>query len=552
MRIALAQLNYTIGAFDENVDKIIRSIKRAREENAALVVFSELAVCGYPPLDLLEHRYFIEKCDKSLQWIAAECQGIAAIVGGPSVNVNPLGKNLFNSAYFMAQGAIQKIINKTLLPTYDIFDEYRYFEQNTDFTLIRYKGYNLAITICEDLWYRQPILTGFGKDRLYSVCPMDKLTLLCPDLVINISASPFSYNQGKIKTGILTGNARDYKIPIFYVNQVGAHTELIFDGGSMVVDSLGNISRMKLFEEDFRIVESDGLESGAGEGSGIPEDDDVELIHDALIMGIRDYFEKMKLKSAVLGLSGGIDSAVTLALATRALGSDRLRVLLMPSQYSSEHSVTDAVTLAKNLGVKYDIIDIRGIYAQFEESLKPVFADRKADLTEENIQARIRGNLLMAVSNKFGCILLNTSNKSEAAVGYGTLYGDMSGGLSVLGDVYKTDVYRLAIFINRKSEIIPVNSITKPPSAELRPDQKDSDSLPEYDLLDKILFNFIELKKSAGEIVNLGLDRQVVERTVKMVNQNEYKRYQTPPILRISSKAFGSGRRMPLVARYEP
>jgi NAD+ synthase (glutamine-hydrolysing) len=551
MKIALAQLNYTIGAFDENVDKIIRSIRRARQEKAALVVFSELAVCGYPPLDLLEHRYFIEKCDKSLQQIAAECHGIAAIVGGPSVSANPLGKNLFNSAYFMAQGAIQKIINKTLLPTYDIFDEYRYFEQNTEFTLIQYKGYNLAITICEDLWYRQPILTGFGKDRLYSVCPMEKLSALCPDLVINLSASPFSYNQGKIKTDILTNNAREYKIPIYYVNQVGAHTELIFDGGSMVIDPQGNINRLKLFEEDFRVVESDELESGSGINSGIPEDDEVELIHDALIMGIGDYFGKMNLKSALLGLSGGIDSAVTLVLATKALGPSKMQVLLMPSQYSSEHSVTDAVKLAQNLGVRYDIIDIRGIYSQFEESLGPLFRDRTSDLTEENIQARIRGNLLMAVSNKFGSILLNTSNKSEAAVGYGTLYGDMSGGLSILGDVYKTDVYRLANFINRESEIIPQNTIIKPPSAELRPDQKDSDSLPEYDILDKILFNFIELKKSAREIIRLGLDAQVVERTVRMVNHNEYKRYQTPPILRISSKAFGSGRRMPLVARYE-
>jgi len=551
MKIALAQLNYTIGAFDENVDKIIRSIRKARQEKAALVVFSELAVCGYPPLDLLEHRYFIEKCDKSLQLIAAECHGIAAIVGGPSVSTNPLGKNLFNSAYFMAQGAIQKIINKTLLPTYDIFDEYRYFEQNTEFTLIQYKGYNLAITICEDLWYRQPILTGFGKDRLYSVCPMEKLSALCPDLVINLSASPFSYNQGRIKTDIFINNAREYKIPIYYVNQVGAHTELIFDGGSMVIDPQGNINRLKLFEEDFRVVESDELETASGKYSGIPEDDEVELIHDALILGIRDYFGKMNLKSAVLGLSGGIDSAVTLVLATLALGPAKMRVLLMPSQYSSEHSVTDAVKLAQNLGVRYDIIDIRGIYTRFEESLRPLFKDQASDLTEENIQARIRGNLLMAVSNKFGCILLNTSNKSEAAVGYGTLYGDMSGGLSVLGDVYKTDVYRLAAFINRKSEIIPNNTIIKPPSAELRPDQKDSDSLPEYDMLDKVLFNFIELKKSATEIIRLGLDPQVVGRVVKMVNQNEYKRYQTPPILRISSKAFGSGRRMPLVARYE-
>jgi NAD+ synthase (glutamine-hydrolysing) len=551
MKIALAQLNFIIGAFDENVEKIIRSIRKARQEKASLIIFSELAVCGYPPLDLLEHRYFIEKCDNSLQKIASECQGIAAIVGGPSVNGNPLGKNLFNSAYFMFQGAIRQIINKTLLPTYDIFDEYRYFEQNSEFRLIRYKGLNMAVTICEDLWYRQPILTDFGKDRLYSVCPMEKLSALCPDLVINIAASPFTCSQGKIKRDILTSNARQYKVPVYYVNQVGAHSELIFDGGSMVINPQGEIYRMKLFEEDFLIMETAECEDSQAFTAGSPEDDEVGLIHDALVLGIRDYFGKTGLKSAVLGLSGGIDSAVTLVLATRALGAANIRVLLMPSQYSSEHSVADAARLARNLGVHYEIIDIREIFFEYIQSLDTVFKDRPADLTEENIQARIRGNLLMAVANKFGNILLNTSNKSEAAVGYGTLYGDMSGGLSVLGDVYKTDVYRLAAFINRKDEIIPANTICKPPSAELRPNQKDSDSLPEYDTMDKILFNYIELKKSVSEMIQEGLDRQIVERTVRMVNQNEYKRYQTPPILRISSKAFGSGRRMPLVAKYE-
>ena len=551
MKIALAQLNYIIGAFDENVDKIVGAIRKARQEEAGLVVFSELAVCGYPPLDLLEHRSFIEKCDESIGKIAAECHDIAAIVGGPSVNCNPSGKNLFNSAYFLADGSIQKVFNKTLLPTYDIFDEYRYFEQNSDFSLIQYQGYKIAVTICEDLWFRQPILTGFGKNRLYSVCPMDKLSSFGPDFVINLSASPFSYNQGKIKSEILIDNARQYKVPIYYVNQIGAHTELIFDGGSMAVDARGEIKRMKLFEEDFQVVDTEDTSRGEGFSVYIDEDNDVELIHHALVLGIRDYFGKMGLKSGVLGLSGGIDSAVTLALASEALGASFMRVLLMPSQYSSDHSIADAVKLAEKLGVRYDIVDIRSIYTAFTESLSGLFKGRQPDLSEENIQARIRGNLLMAVSNKFGNILLNTSNKSEAAVGYGTLYGDMSGGLSVLGDVYKTDVYRLAAYINRKEEIIPLNTIIKPPSAELRPDQKDSDSLPEYDILDKILFNYIELKKSATEIIQLGIDKQVVVKTIKMVNQNEYKRYQTPPILRISSKAFGSGRVMPLVARYE-
>ncbi len=551
MKIALAQLNYTIGAFDENAGKIITAIRKARQEEAALIVFSELAICGYPPLDLLEHRSFIERCEQSVRKIAAECHDIAAIVGGPSVNSNPYGKNLYNSAFLLAEGSVQKVINKTLLPTYDIFDEYRYFEQNNDFSLIKFRDYNIAVTICEDLWFRQPILTGFGKDRLYSVCPMDKLSALGPDFVINLSASPFSYNQGKIKSEILIDNAREFKVPIYYVNQVGAHAELIFDGGSMVVDAHGEIRRMKLFEEDFQVIDTEATTEGIGFSAYKSDDNDVELIHHALVLGIRDYFDKMCLKSALLGLSGGIDSAVTLALASEALGASAMRVLLMPSQYSSDHSITDAVKLAKNLGVRYDVVDIRSIYGAFTHSLAELFKGRQADLSEENIQARIRGNLLMAVSNKFGNILLNTSNKSEAAVGYGTLYGDMSGGLSVLGDVYKTDVYRLAAYINRNEEIIPLNTITKPPSAELRPDQKDSDSLPEYDILDRILFNYIELKKSVSEIILLGIDEQVVIKTIRMVNQNEYKRYQTPPILRISSKAFGSGRKMPLVAKYQ-
>jgi NAD+ synthase (glutamine-hydrolysing) len=551
MKIALAQLNYTIGAFNDNTEKIIRSIRRARQEKASLVVFSELAVCGYPPLDLLEHKYFIDKCDVSVKQIAEECHGIAAIVGAPSLNPKQGGKNLYNSAYFLANGTIQQVIHKTLLPTYDIFDEYRYFEQNSNFSVIAFKGFNIAITICEDLWFRQPILSGYGKDRLYAVCPMDKLAVLCPDLVINIAASPFSYLQGKIKTDVLAENAVRYKVPVYYVNQIGAHTELIFDGGSMVVNPKGAISRMKLFDEDFAVYDTSEILSATAEVTMAETDDNIEMIYYALVTGIRDYFAKMGFKSALLGLSGGIDSAVTLALATRALGSTNMRVLLMPSQYSSEHSVTDATALARNLGVRYDMIDIRDIFDQYNSSLKTIFKGLPPDITEENIQARIRGNLLMALANKYGNILLNTSNKSEAAVGYGTLYGDMSGGISVLGDVYKTDVYRLAAYINREREIIPAGTITKPPSAELRPGQKDSDSLPDYDLLDKVLFSYIEMKYSAGEIIKMGFDVELVKKIVNLVNNNEYKRYQTPPILRISTKAFGPGRRMPLVAKYE-
>jgi NAD+ synthase (glutamine-hydrolysing) len=549
MKIAIAQLNYTIGAFDENVEKIIRSIRKARQQKAALVVFSELAVCGYPPHDLLEYKKFIDDCQQHLYRIAAECHGIAAIVGGPSVNPHPMGKNLFNSAYFMAGGAIQQIIHKTLLPTYDIFDEYRYFEQNTEFRLVNYKGLNIAITICEDLWYKQPILTGYGKDRLYAVCPMDQIALLHPDLVINIAASPFSHMQEQIKSEILTDNASRYHLPIYYVNQVGAHTDLIFDGGSMIVNPTGIVHRMKMFEEDFGVFDTAEMDKAV---APLPDQDEdvIRHIYDALVLGIRDYFTKSGLKTAVVGLSGGIDSAVTVVLAAKALGPDNVRTLLMPSQYSSEHSVSDAITLARTLSVRYDTIDIREIFNQFSVSLNSVFKGLQEDLTEENIQARIRGILLMALSNKFGNIVLNTSNKSEAAVGYGTLYGDMNGALSVLGDIYKTDVYSLAAFINKEKEIIPQHTITKPPSAELRPGQKDSDSLPEYQILDPILYSYIEMKRSAEEIIQLGFDPKIVNKVIRMVNFSEYKRYQTPPVLRISIKAFGPGRKMPLVCRY--
>jgi len=376
---------------------------------------------------------------------------------------------------------------------------------------------------------------------------MDQLSVLNPDLIINIAASPFSHNHDRVKTSILTENARQYKLPLVYVNQTGANTELIFDGGSMFIDSSGNIvKRLNWFNEDFQIVSTEDR----GELNLYQAPDRIRLIHDALVTGIKDYFYKTGFRTGVLGLSGGIDSAVVLALACSALGKENMKSLLMPSVYSSDHSVNDAVLLANNLGTDYEIINIQAIFEAFNETLKPVFLDRSYDLTEENIQARIRGNLLMAYSNKYGNLLLNTSNKSEGAVGYGTLYGDMSGSISVLGDVYKTDVYRLAEYINRENEVIPRNIITKPPSAELRPDQKDSDSLPEYELLDQVLYQYIELKRSAGEIIKSGMDKDLVEMVIQLVNRNEYKRYQAPPVLRVSSKAFGYGRRMPLVARY--
>lgn len=548
MKIALAQLNFHIGNFEANRDQIIQNIEKAKEQGAELVVFSELAVCGYYPNDLLERREFIDQCIDSVRRIALHCQGIAALVGAPSINSSPNGKMLFNSAYFLKDGKIESIHSKSLLPTYDIFDEYRHFEPNREFNLIELNGLKLAVTICEDLWYNQPVFSTFGRENLYSVCPVAEYSRQNPDLIINLSASPFSYNQAKLRKDILLDNARNYKIPIIYVNQVGAQTELIFDGGSLFVDQDGKVVReMAYFSPDFTIIDTEDQHVAQ---MIQPETDTIATIHDALVLGISDYFRKTGFKSATLGLSGGIDSAVTLVLAEKALGAANIQVLLMPSKYSSGHSVDDAVKLAENLGVRYDIVKIHKIVEAFDATLATVFKGMVPDLTEENIQARVRGTLLMGLSNKFGHILLNTSNKSESAVGYGTLYGDMNGGLSVLGDVYKTDVFEMARYINRNQEIIPINTILKPPSAELRPDQKDSDSLPDYEVLDKILFDYIELAKSPAEIIAMGFDEATVHKTVLMVNRNEYKRFQTPPILRVSSKAFGFGRKMPLVAKY--
>lgn len=551
MKITLAQLNYIIGDFEGNTKKILSEIQKAKENTSDLIVFSELSVCGYPPLDMLEHKYFIEKTKESIEKIAAASVGIATIVGAPHVNEKNLGKNLYNAAFFCNKGKVEQIVKKALLPTYDVFDEYRYFESGNDFSIIELNGKRIALTICEDLWYEQPILSNFGKEKLYKINPIEELAKQNPDFVVNIAASPFAYNHDNIKREVLSNNAKKYNLPVYYVNQVGAHTEIIFDGGSRVVAANGAIfDRMHFFEEQCNTYNTEDVDKGTENENQFPIGDRLERIQDALILGVRDYFNKMGFKKAILGLSGGIDSAVTLVIAVKALGAENVRVLLLPSKYSSDHSVNDAVALAENLGIQYETVPIQPIVNTFEQQLSSIFKDLPQDLTEENIQARIRGTVLMAMSNKFGNILLNTSNKSEAAVGYGTLYGDMNGGLSVLGDVYKTDVFKLAWHMNKDGELIPENTITKPPSAELRPDQKDSDSLPDYDILDKILFSYIELRMSAKEISDEINKPELVNKTIKMVNTNEYKRFQTPPILRVSSKAFGLGRRMPLVARY--
>ncbi len=543
MKITVAQLNYHIGNFEGNTAKMLDAVTKAKEDNADIICFSELATCGYPPRDFLEFDDFIRLGEESIARLAKAADGIAIVVG--SVSRNPVieGKDLHNSVYFLEDGKVKYVQHKTLLPTYDIFDEYRYFEPASDWGVVEYKGKKIALTVCEDIW-------NIGNENpLYKICPLDEMIKYEPDFILNVSASPFDHNHAFDRINIVKANCERYKIPMVYVNHVGAQTEIVFDGGSLIASGDGLIhEELPFFEECIKTFDLADIEKTKEDNINTKEK--IALIHDAIVLGIKDYFGKLGFTKAILGLSGGIDSAVTLALAARALGAENVHALLMPSQYSSDHSVDDAVGLAENLGSPYNIVPIKGIYDAVMDQMAPIFEDRPFNVTEENIQARARGLLNMAMSNKFGNILLNTSNKSEMAVGYGTLYGDLCGGLSVIGDVYKTDVFRLAEYINKDKEIIPVNSITKPPSAELRPNQKDSDSLPDYDILDEILYQYIELTKDPQDIVAMGYDEALVKRILKMVNRNEFKRYQTAPVLRVSSKAFGMGRRMPIVGKY--
>jgi NAD+ synthase (glutamine-hydrolysing) len=560
MKIVLAQQNYHIGNFEKNTAKIIEAVEAAKKQKADLIVFSELCVCGYAPRDFLEFEDFISKCYQSVDIIRDHADSIGVIVGSPMINPDPKGKRLFNAAWLLHEKKIAGVAQKTCLPNYDVFDEYRYFEPGYRWKVIDFKGKKIALTICEDIW-------NLGDNPLYRICPMDELVKQGPDLMINISASPFDYDHDEDREEIIRRNVLKYKLPMIYCNAIGSQTEIVFDGGSLVFDASGKkISGLKYFQEDMAQVEireagfepQEKIYSAPRVSSPrLPEDTvhliseiSISKIHAALILGIRDYFSKMGFSNAILGSSGGIDSAVTLALACEALGPEHVRAILMPSPFSSGHSVGDAEQLSKNLGNAYDIIPIKRIYQAFLDTLQPFFNNGSFGIAEENIQSRTRGNLLMALANKFGYILLNTSNKSELATGYGTLYGDMAGGISVLGDVYKTQVYALAKYINRNKRLIPENILIKEPSAELRPDQKDSDSLPPYNFLDKVLYQYIEGRQGPGEIVAMGMDEALVKRILKLVNTNEYKRNQFCPIIRVSSKAFGVGRRVPIVGKY--
>lgn len=559
MKIVLAQQNYHIGNFEANTNRILAAIADAKDRGADLVVFSELAICGYPARDFLEFNDFIDQAGAALDVIRNAADTIGVLVGVPTRNPEPGGKNLFNSAVLLYQQKVAGMVHKTLLPTYDIFDEYRYFEPAYNWNVLEFKGRRLAVTICEDIW-------NLGDDPMYRLCPMDNLMPQQPELMINLSASPFDYLHAAGRKDIVRQNVTKYGLPMIYCNTVGSQTEIVFDGGSLVMDNKGNvITELPYFVEAMQEVlwNDDGsitaitatsqpdtkVDPSRFEGMKAPETN-IAQIHKAILLGIRDYFGKMGFKKAIVASSGGIDSAVVLALACQALGAENVSALLLPSQYSTGHSVDDAVQLSKNLNNHHDIIPIKDVYAAYEAALAPVFKGLPFSLAEENLQSRIRGAMVMALANKFNYILLNTSNKSELSTGYGTLYGDMAGGLGVLGDLYKVQVYALARYINRNKEIIPQNIIDKAPSAELRPGQKDSDSLPEYNELDPILYHYIEERKGPAEIIALGHNAALVARILRLVNMNEYKRNQFCPIIRVSPKAFGIGRRVPIVGKY--
>ena len=558
MKICIAQQNYHIGNFEENTNKILRAIEEAKKQGADIILFSEMSVCGYPARDFVEFNDFIEQCYQSIEQIKKAADTIGVLIGSPSRNPEKKGKDLFNAAFFLYEQKIIAEIHKTLLPTYDVFDENRYFESADSWKVVPFKGKKLAITICEDIW-------NLGDNPLYRICPMDHLMEQAPDIMLNLSASPFDYTHDEDRKATIKANVLKYKIPLFYCNAIGSQTEIVFDGGSYAFDKDANLcGALPMFESDMQIFEcnDDGsinapiLEPAARvpnkelNPSKLMPELNIDQVYKALVLGIKDYFNKMGFKKAILGSSGGIDSAVTLAIAVEALGKENVYAILMPSPYSTNHSVDDAVQLSNNLHNPYDIIPIKDVYESFLGTLKPIFKELPFSLAEENIQSRSRGNILMAIANKLGYVLLNTSNKSELATGYGTLYGDMAGGLGVLGDCYKMQVYALAHYINRDKEIIPQNIIDKAPSAELRPNQKDSDSLPDYEVLDQLLYQYIEKRIDPAAIKALGFDPILVDKTLKMVNNNEYKRNQFCPIIRVSPKAFGVGRRVPIVGKY--
>ena len=547
MRIALAQINPTVGDVRGNCRKIVSWSRRGAAEGADLVVFPELCVTGYPPLDLLDSPRFIEAVEDALAELASSLpHGTGVVIGAPVRNPRSTGKRLFNAALLFEGGRRVAEVHKRLLPTYDIFDEYRYFEPGWSSPVVEFRGLRLGLHVCEDMWNNEEQ----AEHHLYEANPIDELAAAGIDLYVNISASPFAVGKHALRNDVVAGSCREHRLPFVLVNTVGANTEIIFDGDSRVHDSDGSlIVCAPSFEEHLLLWDTSDTSARC-----VVSHRDVEDLHDALVMGVSDYYNKTGAFNRLLvSLSGGIDSAVTCALAVAAVGAERVKGVTMPSAWSSAGSADDSMRLAANLGIPCDEISIRPAVDAFESMLRPLFAGSERGVAEENIQARARGLTLMAISNKFGDLLLTTGNKSEMSVGYATLYGDMNGGLAVLSDVYKTEVYALARYINERAgrELIPVAIIEKPPSAELRPDQLDTDSLPPYEELDRILKLYVEGHKEYDEIVDAtGFDQELVVPILDMVDRNEYKRRQAPPGLRVSTKAFGMGRRVPIVMRW--
>ncbi|TFH39125.1 MAG: NAD+ synthase [Chrysiogenales bacterium] len=551
MIIAMAQTNPTIADIDGNRERIISCIEGAKSGGADMVVFPEMATIGYPPMDLLENRKLVDDNLDSIREIARHTSGIAVICGYVEKNRDnyPL---LFNAAAFMSNGEIISRHFKTLLPTYDVFDELRYFSQGTVHATVPFMGRRIGITICEDIWNDRDADACGGhrrheSPRKYPVDPIRILAEAKADLIVNISASPFTRGKNIYKRKLIADVARTYAVPVIYVNQVGGNDSLVFDGNSMAFNVRGGVIRHALpFEEDLAFVDIDSTR----EIEVIEHDS--EAVRQALVLGIRDYVRKCGFASVVVGLSGGIDSALTATLAVQALGPENVTGITMPSVYSSPGSIDDSRALAENLGIRFETVPITPLFDAYRRDLAGIFRDSTQDVTEENIQSRIRGNILMAFSNRERCLVLSTGNKSELAMGYCTLYGDMSGGLAVISDLPKTTVYELSRHINLEREVIPLASISKPPSAELRENQKDEDTLPPYEILDRILELYIEERKSADEISAEGFDDELVRRVLHTVNINEYKRRQAAPGIKITAKAFGVGRRIPIAARFRP
>ena len=545
MKIALGQINPTVGDFQGNAAKIIEFSRRARAAGAGLILFPELSICGYPPRDLVERPSFVRQNRESAEYIAAETSGISVIAGMVTPADSDTGKAVMNSAALLQDGKIAFVQSKMLLPTYDVFDEMRNFAPARKQELFPFCGNRMALTICEDAWNDKQ----FWPKRLYTVDPVESLIQSGGNFVLNISASPFWIGKREFRRDLLASIARGHKVPVALVNQVGGNDSLVFDGSSLVLNREGEvIAQGRSFEEDLIYFDSERLTGGMHEQIAGEE----ASVYSALVLGTRDYMHKCGFQKAIIGLSGGIDSALTAVIAADAVGPENVIGVGMPGPYSSQGSIDDARALAKNLGIRFELLSINLAYEAYRQTLQQVFAGEKEDVTEENIQSRARGTLLMALSNKFGAIVLSTGNKSELGVGYCTLYGDMVGGLAAISDVPKTLVYRLSEYVNSRKLVIPMATIEKPPSAELRPDQKDSDSLPPYEVLDAVLEDYIEDMRPAEQIAkDRGFDIETVRRVIRMVDRAEYKRQQAAPGLKISPKAFGYGRRFPIAAKSE-